>query len=83
MYRDNPFSVVHDKDYYGRLIENIGRILVEGAQRIEVPAVAAERIGRAEETHAAHYRLIGSDGAQIRARWFDYDLNRILPEAFS
>ncbi len=77
-YRDNPTSVVHDARYYTQLIANISQILVEGAQRRGFDVGEAVRVGRAINTHAAHYQLRYGDGRAVQVPWFNPDTLEVV-----
>lgn len=76
-YRDNPDSISHQKDNYTLLINNISKILVEGAQRRKFDVQKAERIGRVKPTNAAHYALYNSANELLKFPYLDYDTLKI------
>ncbi len=77
-YRNNTESVVHQPVLYHRLIANIESILLRHAREYEPSAFSCERIGRAANTHAAHYKFLTRSGKAISVPYFNFETNCLV-----
>lgn len=72
-YRKNNKSVVHDKEYYNKLIKNIEDILSNHYFRRSGQKTQAMRIGRCINTNAAHYQHFTVENEGILIPYFDFE----------
>jgi Glycosyl transferase family 2 len=71
-YCPSATSVTSDVHFYDSFILKMAEFMVEGARVRGLDVGRAVRMGRAQATHAAHYRLYNNAGREIDIPWFDY-----------
>jgi glycosyltransferase involved in cell wall biosynthesis len=76
-YRKNKFSVVHDENYYKYLILNIESILSLYYSKRSGKKSYAKKVGRCENTNAAHYQHFTIDNTPILLPYFDFETLKI------
>jgi glycosyltransferase involved in cell wall biosynthesis len=80
LYRDNPESLVHQRDALEEVRRTRDRILVEAARRRGLDVVSARRLGRAMPTHTPVYELVRQNGERLGAPYLDYESLALRPD---